>query len=95
MIVAGRPFTRRVWPDHVRIAAVPVLPDAVADDDDRLGPCALVAGREITAEERLLSEHAERVGGEPCSARLLRQRAVVADVHRRVANAARPAKLRL
>ena len=63
MIVAGWPLTRSDLAEHVRIAAVPVLPEVVADDDDRFGPGALVAGREVAAEERLLAEHAERVGG--------------------------------
>ena len=76
--------------EHVRIAAVPVLPEGVADNRDGFGAFAFVAGREITAEEWRLLQQAERIGRDPGAARLLRQRAVVADVHGAVSKRRKP-----
>ena len=45
MIVAGVPLSADGPAEHLRIAAVAVLPEAVADDDDRLGARALVGRR--------------------------------------------------
>ena len=77
----GLPVHAQDAPEHAAIRAVPVLPDAVADDDDALGAPRVLAGREVTAEERLLSEHLERVGREIRAARLLGEPAIVREVH--------------
>ena len=53
-MVAGLPVDAQDPAEDVRIAAVAVLPEAVADDRDRLGAGSLVAGREVAAEERRL-----------------------------------------
>ena len=42
------------------IAGVAVLPDAVAEDDDRGGASGVLAGREVAPEQRLLAEQAEK-----------------------------------
>ncbi len=78
--------------EHVRIGAIAVLPEGIADDDDRFGALALVGGREVAAEQSRLPEQAERVGGDPGAARLFRQRAGIADVHRAVAKGPEPGK---
>ena len=54
-IVAGWPLTRRVRANDLRVAAEAVLPEVVADDDDRFGAATVVAGREVAPEERLLA----------------------------------------
>ena len=82
MMVAGWPLTRRVRPMHVRIEIEAVLPDLVADDDDRLGAAPFVGGDEGAAEDRRLSQHVEMVGRDPGALRLLGRRMVVADVDR-------------
>jgi hypothetical protein len=53
------------------------------DDRHRSGARALVIARERASKEWLLSEDGECVGGDAGAEGLLRQRAVVADVHRR------------
>ena len=55
-------------------------------------PLALVGGREVAAEKGGLPEQAERIGGDPGAARLLRQRSGIADVHRAVAKGPEPGK---
>ena len=67
----------------VRVCAVSLLPEPLPDDHDGLGSRTVVAGHEIAAEARLLTQETEGVDGEPGSTHLLRQTAIVADVHRR------------
>ncbi len=76
--------------DDVRIAAVAVLPEGVADDGDGLGALLLVGGREIAAEEGRLTDQAEDICGDPGTSCLLGQSLRVADVHHAVAGAAKP-----
>ena len=48
--------------DHGGIAAVAVLPELIADDDDGAAPAASSPGAEVAAEKRLLAQQAEGVG---------------------------------
>ena len=59
-----------------------MLPDLVADDDDRLGAAPFVGGDEGAAEDGPLPQDIEMIGRDPGALRLLGRGMVVADVDR-------------
>ena len=63
------------------ILLVSILPDMVRDDHDRGRTLSLIVVREHASDEWLLVEHRKRVGADTRAKYLLRQPAVVADVH--------------
>ena len=81
--------------EHVGIGAVPILPERVTDDNHRFGALAIVAGREITAEQGRLPEQANAL------AVILVPRACSGNARASLMfiepllNAARPANVRL
>ena len=60
--VAGTPLTLIDAADDRRVAAVAVLPDAVAEQNHGRGTGLVVLRQKIAAEERLLADQREAVG---------------------------------
>ncbi len=67
------------------VAAIAVLPDAVAKDDDRGGARTIVIGNEVASQERGLAKQLEASRRDVGAGVALRRPALVAHVHRRAA----------
>ena len=69
--------------DHLRIAAVAVLPNPVPEHHGRLRARAIVSRTEVAADHRTLADHLKRVGGDVGAAELLGRLAFVRHVDAR------------
>ena len=67
--------------DDGRIAAVAVLPDAVAENDDGGRSWPIVLGQEVASEQGPLANQLEPVGRDERALKPLRRPSFVADVH--------------
>src|SRR5438105_2554554 len=70
-------------PERRAVGGVPALPDAVADDDDRLRARRIVGRDGVAPELRPLADHLEQRGGAVRARVLLGGAALLADVQRR------------
>ena len=69
--------------ENRRVACVSVLPDRVAEDDDRRRFRTVFPGREVAAQERWLTQQLERVRRDARAGESFGGAAGLADVHRR------------
>ena len=81
MTVAGDVVDLDRPADDGRIAAVAVLPDPVAENDDRRRAWPIVFRQEVAPEQRPLANQLERVGRDVWTLKPLGRPALVAHVH--------------